>query len=53
MDQEVMDARAKLAARFGQTQIGGKGRYLHLSWIEQGPVWQDFWGCCIYRDGKE
>lgn len=31
MDQEVKDARAKLAARFGQTQIGGKGRYLHLN----------------------
>ena len=27
-DQEVKDARAKLAARFGQTQIGGKGAYL-------------------------
>ena len=26
-DQEVKDARAKLAARFGQTQIGGKGPY--------------------------
>ena len=25
MDQEVKDARAKLAARFGNTQIGGKG----------------------------
>merc|ERR1719450_454208 len=25
MDQEVLDARAKLAARFGNTQIGGKG----------------------------
>jgi len=24
-DQEVKEARAKLAARFGQTQIGGKG----------------------------
>ena len=29
-DQEVQAARAKLAARFGQTQIGGKGAYLHL-----------------------
>ena len=28
MDQEVLDARAKLAARFGNTQIGGKGRSL-------------------------
>lgn len=27
-DQEVKEARAKLAARFGQTQIGGKGAYL-------------------------
>ena len=25
MDQEVLDARAKLAARFGNVQIGGKG----------------------------
>ena len=25
MDQEVQDARAKLAARFGNAQIGGKG----------------------------
>ena len=25
MDQTVVDARAKLAARFGNTQIGGKG----------------------------
>jgi len=25
MDQEVKDARDKLAARFGNTQIGGKG----------------------------
>ena len=30
MDQEVQDARARLAAKFGKpTQIGGKGR-LHL-----------------------
>lgn len=26
MDQEVLDARAKLAARFGKTQVGGKGK---------------------------
>ena len=26
MDQEVLDARAKLAARFGQVQVGGKGK---------------------------
>merc|ERR1712071_672697 len=25
MNQEVQDARAKLAAKFGQTQLGGKG----------------------------
>jgi len=25
MDQEVLDAREKLKARFGQSQIGGKG----------------------------
>ena len=25
MDQEVLDARAKLAARFGTVQVGGKG----------------------------
>jgi nascent polypeptide-associated complex subunit beta len=25
MDQEVLDARAKLAARFGNNQLGGKG----------------------------
>ena len=36
MDQEVKDARAKLAARFGQTQIGGKGRCLHLRWFTCG-----------------
>ena len=28
MDQEVLDARAKLAARFGKTQVGGKGMFL-------------------------
>ena len=27
-DKDVLDARAKLAARFGNTQIGGKGAYL-------------------------
>lgn len=27
MDQEVLDARAKLAARFGKTQVGGKGMF--------------------------
>jgi hypothetical protein len=27
MDQEVKDARAKLAARFEQAQIGGKGKH--------------------------
>ena len=27
MDQEVLDARAKLAARFGKTQVGGKGKF--------------------------
>jgi hypothetical protein len=26
MDQEVKEAREKLAARFGNTQIGGKGK---------------------------
>ena len=26
MDQEVLDARAKLAARFGPVQVGGKGK---------------------------
>lgn len=31
MDQEVLDARAKLAARFGKTQVGGKGKF-HLSY---------------------
>ena len=25
-NQEVLDARAKLAARFGKVQVGGKGR---------------------------
>ena len=25
MDQDVLDARAKLAARFGTVQVGGKG----------------------------
>jgi hypothetical protein len=31
MDQEVLDARAKLAARFGTpAQIGGKGKYLQI-----------------------
>jgi hypothetical protein len=28
MEQEVADARLKLANRFGNTQIGGKGRSL-------------------------
>lgn len=28
MDQDVLDARAKLAARFGKAQVGGKGMYL-------------------------
>jgi len=27
MDQEVLDARAKLAARFGTVQTGGKGKH--------------------------
>jgi len=32
MDQEVLDARAKLAARMGKTQVGGKGTcFSHLS----------------------
>lgn len=26
MEQEVQEARAKLAAKFANTQIGGKGR---------------------------
>jgi hypothetical protein len=44
MDQEVKDARAKLAARFGQTQIGGKGRYLHLiSVLWRGRRGSIFW----------
>lgn len=31
MDQEVKDARARLAARFGKaTQLGGKGTYTSL-----------------------
>jgi hypothetical protein len=30
MDQEVLDARAKLAARFGTVQVGGKGKQLLL-----------------------
>ena len=28
MDNEVAEARAKLAARFGKVQLGGKGTYL-------------------------
>ena len=31
MDQDVKDARAKLAARFGNTQIGGKGKSCHTA----------------------
>jgi hypothetical protein len=27
-DQNVLDARAKLKARMGNTQIGGKGAYI-------------------------
>ena len=27
MDQGVLDARAKLRERFGNTQIGGKGKH--------------------------
>jgi hypothetical protein len=34
MDQEVLDARAKLAARFGSSQIGGKGKLL-----SQASLW--------------
>jgi hypothetical protein len=31
MEQEIIDAREKLKARFGNpTQIGGKGTILHL-----------------------
>ena len=26
-NQEVLDARAKLAARFGKVQVGGKGMF--------------------------
>lgn len=28
VDQSVLDARAKLAAKFGNVQIGGKGKLL-------------------------
>ena len=44
MDQEVLDARAKLAARFGKTQVGGKGKFLtashtnFISYIES--IWE-------------
>jgi len=29
MEQEIIDAREKLKARFGNTQIGGKGKPKH------------------------
>jgi hypothetical protein len=31
MEQEIIDAREKLKARFGNTQIGGKGKTLSSS----------------------
>ena len=37
-DQEVKEARAKLAARFGQTQIGGKGAYIYISLRSPGNL---------------
>ena len=49
MDQEVQDARARLAAKFGKpTQIGGKGRY-HMLWrfAERLILWYN------YRDSEE
>jgi len=39
MDQEVLDARAKLAARFGSTQIGGKGKLPSHACRVQGEIW--------------
>jgi hypothetical protein len=33
MDQEVLDARAKLAARFGKTQVGGKGKLKFIAML--------------------
>ena len=37
MDQEIIDARAKLAERFGNTQIGGKGTFLLLTHSRRNP----------------
>ena len=40
MDQEVLDARAKLAARFGSNQIGGKGKsksFITISFFKFTP----------------
>ena len=43
MDQEVLDARAKLAARFGKTQVGGKGKFLTASHTNFVPNIQSIW----------
>ena len=33
MDQEVLDARSKLQAKFANTQIGGKGIYWRVKFV--------------------
>ena len=47
MDQEVLDARAKLAARFGKVQVGGKGKLLSIV-----SLWRDLGFMEPYIDGN-
>ena len=35
VDPQLLEARAKLAERFGNTQIGGKGSYLFCSFCDR------------------
>jgi len=62
MDQEVLDARAKLAARFGKTQVGGKGKFLTASHTNFVPNIQSIWElsrdfdihfCIVYRNPEK
>jgi len=38
MDNEVAEARARLAAKFGNVQLGGKGRWISTSASLHGPA---------------
>ena len=49
MDQEVLDARAKLAAKFSNAgQIGGKGTHSHLK-TQLSQILGFFGNFCYYR----